>query len=407
MSLSTPRKLFAFLLAVTAINSLLWLDSFDRYLNSRYHFNLASFLPEESFKPSKDFQSLLAVIQTNPFPAAKKANRTKPSSPPIASTQEADTNKPVEMSLASVPTEKAAAAQSGSQTISPQTTAAQTTTQQSTPSQTTTPQPSTMPAPVAQTTTPATTIATAPVTPTTPPVPEITRPTAITPSINIPAQPIPEPKAATMSDVFPKVLFAGDSMMQGVAPIVIGQMRKDYPKGKFVDLSMQSTGLTVKRYFDWPTKIREETLKQGFKIVVIFLGPNDPWDISEGNKRYIFPSEEWKEKYRERVIEVMEFADSQNVHVIWIGLPNMREDRVKRGAVVQNVIFREEAQRFNFDYLSTEDLLGRLDEPFKRFVDDPQKGQLATRAEDGIHFTPTGLRMISAKVIELIKKQEQ
>lgn len=393
MSLSTTRKLFAFLLAVTAINSLLWLDSFDRYLNSRYHFNLASFLPEESFKPSKDFQSLLAVIQTNPFPAAKKAKRTKQSSPPIASTQETDTNKPVEMSLASVPAEKAAAAQ--------------TTTQQSTPSQTTTPQPSTVPAPVAQTTTPLTTIATAPVTATTPPVPDITRPSVITPSINIPAQPIPEPKAATTSDVFPKVLFAGDSMMQGVAPIVISQMRKDYPKGKFVDLSMQSTGLTVKRYFDWPTKIREETLKQGFKIVVIFLGPNDPWDISEGNKRYIFPSEEWKEKYRERVIEVMEFADSQNVHVIWIGLPNMREDRVKRGAVVQNVIFREEAQRFNFDYLSTEDLLGRLDEPFKRFVDDPQKGQLATRAEDGIHFTPTGLRMISAKVIELIKKQEQ
>lgn len=393
MSLSTPRKLFAFLLAVTAINSLLWLDSFDRYLNSRYHFNLASFLPEESFKPSKDFQSLVAVIQTNPFPAAKKAKRTKQSSPPIASTQETDTNKPVEMSLASVPAEKAAAAQ--------------TITQQSTPSQTTTPHPSTVPAPVAQTTTPAKTIATAPVTATTPPVPDITRPSAITPSINIPAQPIPEPKAATTSDVFPKVLFAGDSMMQGVAPIVISQMRKDYPKGKFVDLSMQSTGLTVKRYFDWPTKIREETLKQGFKIVVIFLGPNDPWDISEGNKRYIFPSEEWKEKYRERVIEVMEFADSQNVHVIWIGLPNMREDRVKRGAVVQNVIFREEAQRFNFDYLSTEDLLGRLDEPFKRFVDDPQKGQLATRAEDGIHFTPTGLRMISAKVIELIKKQEQ
>lgn len=392
MSLSTPRQLFAFLLAVTAINSLLWLDSFDRYLNSRYHFNLASILPESSFKPSKDFQSLVAVIQMNPFPATKKAKRTKQSSPPLASIQENETDRPVEMSLASVPPEKSPAVQTAPQQASPSTTTNQTTTV-----------PPTVLAPVSQSSS-----ATASVTITTPPAPEITRPIAITPSANIPAQSIPELKAPLPAlDVFPRVLFAGDSMMQGVAPFVISQMRKDYPTGKFVDLSMQSTGLTVKRYFDWPAKIREETLKQGFKIVVIFLGPNDPWDISEGNKRYIFPSDEWKEKYRERVVEVMDFAASQNVHVIWIGLPNMREDRVKRGAVVQNVIFREEAQRFNFDYLSTEDLLGRLDEPFKRFVDDPQKGQLATRAEDGIHFTPTGLRMISAKVIELIKKQEQ
>jgi hypothetical protein len=204
---------------------------------------------------------------------------------------------------------------------------------------------------------------------------------------------------------FPKILFAGDSMMQGVAPLVINQLRKENPKGVFVDLSAQSTGLTVRRYFDWPTKIKEETLSRGFEVIVVFLGPNDPWDIYEGAKRYAFGTPEWEDKYRDRVIEVMQFAQDRKVHVIWIGLPNMKEERVKRGAVVQNKIFKEQASQFNFDYLSTEDFLGGLDEPFKKFVNEPGKGQVMLRADDGIHFTQAGLRLISARLYELIRNQ--
>jgi len=205
--------------------------------------------------------------------------------------------------------------------------------------------------------------------------------------------------------LLPKVLFAGDSMMQGVAPLVINQLRKDNPSGTFIDLSAQSTGLTVRRYFDWPTKIKDETLARGFQVVAIFLGPNDPWDIYEGTKRYAFGSTEWEDKYRERVIEVMQFAKDQKVHVIWIGLPNMKEERVKRGAVVQNRVFREQANHFKFDYLSTEDFLGGLDEPFKKYSGEPGKGQIMLRAEDGIHFTPAGLRLISARLYALIQQQ--
>jgi len=53
-------------------------------------------------------------------------------------------------------------------------------------------------------------------------------------------------------------------------------------------------------------------------------------------------------------------------------------------------------------YLSTEELFGSLDEPFRKHIDDPQKGKLAVRADDGTHFTPTGLRMISARLVEAI-----
>lgn len=215
-------------------------------------------------------------------------------------------------------------------------------------------------------------------------------------------------KAENMADnavegEHPRVLFAGDSMMQGVAPLVISSLRKNYPNGFFSDQSRQSTGLTVKRYFDWPTKIKDEVTRQNFDTVIIFLGPNDPWDIYEDGKRYIFPSDDWVEKYRSRVSEVLEFSRDHNVKVIWVGLPNMRDDRVKKGAVLENQVFREETAKFGFDFFPTEPIIGRLDEPFKKHIDDPDKGKVAVRADDGIHFTPTGLRLISSGLVDLLK----
>lgn len=205
----------------------------------------------------------------------------------------------------------------------------------------------------------------------------------------------------------PHILFIGDSMMQGVAPFVISHARKLYPEGVFVDRSKQSTGLTVRRYFDWPQKIREEFERQKFDTVVVFLGPNDPWDINEDGKRYVFPTEPWVEKYRTRVAEVLDFAKENKVRVIWLGLPNMRNERVRQGALVENKVFQEETSRYGFEFLPTEDFIGRLDAPFQKYAEDEVKGKYAVRADDGIHFTPAGLRLISSRVINVLSTQRQ
>lgn len=199
-----------------------------------------------------------------------------------------------------------------------------------------------------------------------------------------------------------RILFAGDSMMQGVAPIAISNLRKISPKGYFEDLSKQSTGLTVNRYLDWPLTIKEQIAKKHFTTVVIFLGPNDPWDIVDGKQRYKFPSPEWEGKYRSRVREVLDSASENNVKIIWIGLPSMRDERLHRGAVIQNKIFKEEVSSYGYSYISTEDLLGNLDSPFKHYVYDAGGKEIVVRASDGTHFSPQGLRIISNKLVDMI-----
>ena len=312
------RSYLLILFAVLA-NFTLWLDSFDRYVSSRYHASLSSVLPESFFQPS---QYLLALI-TPPAPATDTAT------PTVAAAGTADK---VAVALPDDDTPLRSDRQlRGERTASPQ--------------------------------------------------------------------------DAPETGALPRILFAGDSMMQGLAPLAIPQIRKSFPNGFFSDQSKQSTGLTVRRYFDWPTKIKDEIADKRFDTLVIFLGPNDPWDIYESGKRFVFPSEEWIAKYRSRVIEVMEYCRDRKVKVIWLGLPNMRDERLQRGASVENRIFREEAEKFGFDFLSTADILGPLDQPFRKYVDDPEKGRVTVRADDGIHFTPSGLRLINASLVELIRKR--
>lgn len=331
---SPAREFYWLLVFVLAVNMVLWLDSFDRYLSSRYHFYLSEYLPDSAFAPSRKLQLALNHEEEAAGDNARAEVKVMIRKPVAVNRQQSAS---AVASVSQVQPASAVALASASQV-----------------------QPA----------------------------------SAVAASTRLAAR-----------DAAPKILFAGDSMMQGVAPIVISHMRKEFPGGLFVDVSKQSTGLTVNRYFDWPAKIRDESIKQDINTVVIFLGPNDPWDIYEGKKRYAFPSDSWEKKYRDRVDEVLDFAVSRGMRIIWIGLPVMREERIKTGAKIENKIFLEETKKYNFDYLPTEDILGSLDGPYQKYITDPKKGKLVVRADDGIHFTSLGLRLISARVEELIRKQ--
>ncbi len=199
-----------------------------------------------------------------------------------------------------------------------------------------------------------------------------------------------------------RILFAGDSMMQGIAPIIMRQLKAAHPDWLLRNESQQSTGLSIKRQLDWVEKIKNEIVAHKLTTVAVFLGPNDPWDIYEKKQVIRFPSPEWEERYSARVSEICEFAKEKKVHLVWIGLPTMKETRVHRGATVQNPIFRDNMKKYGFDFVSTEALIGRLDQPYVRFMTTEEGKKINLRADDGIHFSPQGLQRIAAAVVKTI-----
>lgn len=70
--------------------------------------------------------------------------------------------------------------------------------------------------------------------------------------------------------------------MQGVAPFVQKHLKQEYGV-QSVNLSKQSTGLSYPNFFDWPKTIEQTLQKEpDIRVLVVFLGPNDPWDFPMG-----------------------------------------------------------------------------------------------------------------------------
>jgi hypothetical protein len=203
-----------------------------------------------------------------------------------------------------------------------------------------------------------------------------------------------------------RILFAGDSMMQGVAPLVIRDLSLKHPDWQMTDLSKQSTGLTSRKYFDWPRTIQQEIQTRNLTLVIVFLGPNDPRDMYLPDKRVSFGKPEWLENYAARVDEILGYAVQKQVRVIWLGLPAMRDEPLKRGAVVSNHVFYDRAQAFGTDFLSTEPLIGLVSMPFKKSMPDDHGRPLNLRGEDGTHFTPAGLHKIKQALVAHIEKAQ-
>jgi len=203
-----------------------------------------------------------------------------------------------------------------------------------------------------------------------------------------------------------RVVFAGDSMMQGIAPLVIRDLSLKHPDWQMTDLSKQSTGLTSRKYFDWPRTIQQEIQAQKLTLVVIFLGPNDPRDMYLPDKRVSFGKPEWLENYAARVDEILANAVQNQERVIWLGLPAMRDGPLQRGAMVSNHVFHDRAQAFGTDYLATEPLIGLVSLPYQKFMRNENGLPVNLRGEDGTHFTPAGLHIIKKALVEHIEKAQ-
>ena len=210
----------------------------------------------------------------------------------------------------------------------------------------------------------------------------------------------PIPIVLTQND---KVFFAGDSLMQGVAPYVKKMLFKQY-KIESIDLSKRSTGLSYPKAFDWPKTINDKLSEDpSIKLLVVFLGANDPWDFPvkgyATNAR--FKSKLWEKQYRLRIASILEHVQKHSIQVLWLAPPCMRKQKLNDGMVYLNKLYQSELEKTQQHFLTTNELLGCSYEKFNSFV-EKDKEKIKVRVDDGVHFTPSGQRILAKAIMEKI-----
>ncbi|MGO4999142.1 SGNH/GDSL hydrolase family protein [Oceanisphaera sp. W20_SRM_FM3] len=207
---------------------------------------------------------------------------------------------------------------------------------------------------------------------------------------------------ATIS-VGQRVFFAGDSMMQGVAPHLAVRLRREYGLSS-LDLSRQSTGLAYPKSFNWPATI-SKTLADNpdIKLLAIFLGPNDPWDMpsGQGGKYLRFASPEWEALYRSRIRDIISSAQRHDVDVIWVSSPYMRGKKLSDQVSYLNELYESEVLQAGEVFLSSNQVFQYSEATYSDYMGDGSLKQ-KMRAGDGIHFTTSGQRTLADALFELI-----
>lgn len=208
-------------------------------------------------------------------------------------------------------------------------------------------------------------------------------------------------KAAFTLTAAEEVFFAGDSLMQGVAPHVQKWLSDVYGI-KTINLSRQSTGLTYPGFFNWPQTIAN-TLDNNphIKILVMFLGPNDPWDIPDphnGSRFVSFASPQWESIYRSHIKTIMDSARQHQVTVLWLTPPSMRKQKLNEQMIYLRQITADEVNKNQGYVMDTRAMLGSNGDEFYDTVTQTDGKKIKTRSSDGIHFTVTGQKIIAQNI---------
>jgi lysophospholipase L1-like esterase len=197
-----------------------------------------------------------------------------------------------------------------------------------------------------------------------------------------------------------RVAVVGDSLAAGV-----GYYAERVFKPFFVDVTKQgriSTGLARPDYFNWQAQMKYLVDRYQPDLTLVMLGENDRQSLltPAGGVDTRIGTFDWPKDYERRVIRFAKRATSRGGHVVWIGLPVVRDQ--ERNAFNEKIdaIFQDAAEKLpNVAFFDTAEAFSTPSGDYTAYYRDGNKVVLV-RADDGLHFNGDGYTLLMEKVVE-------
>jgi hypothetical protein len=126
-------------------------------------------------------------------------------------------------------------------------------------------------------------------------------------------------------------------------------------------------------------------------LVVFMIGANDAKFIGG------------PEEYRVRVSEAMGLMEAPERRVLWVGQPNSTQPKLAANVPAINAIFQEEAAKRPWvTYVDTWAATSDENGNYSQLLPDADGQLIRARADDGVHFTQEGGRILAGLVMEAI-----
>lgn len=192
------------------------------------------------------------------------------------------------------------------------------------------------------------------------------------------------------------LLFAGDSLAQGMFLALNGQLRRRDGL-RVINGTLHATGVTRSDEHDWPSVSRDLVARYRPSLTLFWVGANDfrPLVVRETRSRHAFGTQAFADGYGRRVGEMVTHAVQAGSRAVWFGLPNVRNEQFANAVRQLNDIQMNAAIAAGAVWIPTWEATSDANGRFKSSI-SLERGARGFRAEDGVHFTEWGYRRIAA-----------
>jgi hypothetical protein len=153
-----------------------------------------------------------------------------------------------------------------------------------------------------------------------------------------------------------------------------------------------ATGLVRVDYYNWNKVARGFLRKHKPNVVFVVMGGNDNQTIRRHGKRYDPGTKAWRAEYNRLVSRFMNNFSRKHTRarVYWVSLPPVRSSRLSAAYRRLNAIYRHQAKRHGFHYVSVWKRFLTAKGTYSSFGDNLNGVKRRLRMDDGQHFTDDG-----------------
>ncbi len=249
------------------------------------------------------------------------------------------------------------------------------------------------------------------------PRPAIARSVALTPHVPAPNSPVSimppivgpgdrnggrggNPGREPLLDRIMNVVILGDSLGDGLWAGLYRELKGD-PRFNITKRSKVSTGFVRRDYFDWNAEVEKVLAEEQVDIAVVMIGTNDRQVlVDDQGHRHRLRAPGWEAAYKERVDQFTRSLKDRGVLVYWVGLPVMRSPRFGGDMRYFNTIYEERAAANGVPFIPTWNDLANASGAYQAYGPDTNGRRRLLRADDGIHFTLAGYRVLASVVAD-------
>jgi hypothetical protein len=201
-----------------------------------------------------------------------------------------------------------------------------------------------------------------------------------------------------------RLYIAGDSMAGQFGRPLAALAEQTSPIETRVDYHV-SSGLSRPEYFDWPQRLIDMVVESRAEAVVFLVGGNDAQDVRWEDKVLHVGSRAWLDLYRLRVAEAMEIATAGGRRVYWVGQPIMKDDTYGERMAMLNRVYEEVAATHDgVTYVDSWALFADENGEYAAYLRDGDGERVRMRQADGIHLTRAGADRLSARVLQVVRR---